>query len=186
MNAGTNSGIHLSETSKHRKLVDGILDEHKHLEAIEKDCRELFVIADLLREAGQETAVDDFLHDYLSNTEMDLMKSLLKQFSLLMGHYKNHNPQLFRNKLRVTPATFDKLVNALQNADVFLQLDTTRHGCLSVEKHVAIALYRFGHYGNGASIEEVAAWAGVSSGTVENATNRVLNVILLAMTGENI
>ncbi|KAK9357876.1 hypothetical protein V1504DRAFT_436318 [Lipomyces starkeyi] len=63
------------------------------------------------------------------------------------------------------------------SSDEFLQLDTTRHGCLSVEKHVATALYLFGYYGNGASIEEVAAWAGVSSGTVENATNRVLNAI---------
>ncbi|KAK9350480.1 hypothetical protein V1523DRAFT_339050, partial [Lipomyces doorenjongii] len=64
--------------AERRKLVDGILDEHKHLEAIEEDCRELFAIADLLREAEQETAVDDFLDDYLSNTEMDLMKSLFK------------------------------------------------------------------------------------------------------------
>ncbi|KAJ8100186.1 hypothetical protein POJ06DRAFT_251998, partial [Lipomyces tetrasporus] len=75
----------------------------------------MFVIADLLRKAGQESAVDDFLDDYLSKTQMDLMKSLLKlavhasqkyylsdwvaiprsqeQLSLLVGHYKNHNSQ---------------------------------------------------------------------------------------------
>ncbi|KAK9311617.1 hypothetical protein V1524DRAFT_24399 [Lipomyces starkeyi] len=185
--------------AEHRQLVEGILDKHMHLEAIEEECREMFVIADLVRGAGQESAVDDFLDDYLSNTQMELRKSLLKlavhasqkyylsdrimiprsqeQFWLLMGHYKNHNSQLFRNKLRVTPETFDALVNVLEKADVFLQLDTMRNGCLSVEKHVAIALYRFGHYGNRASIEEVAAWAGVSAGTVENATNRVMSAI---------
>ncbi|KAK9327808.1 hypothetical protein V1520DRAFT_393601 [Lipomyces starkeyi] len=61
-----------------RNLVERILDKHKHLEAIEDDCREMFVIADLLRKAGQESAVDDFLDDYLLNTQMGLMKSLLK------------------------------------------------------------------------------------------------------------
>ncbi|KAK9250795.1 hypothetical protein V1507DRAFT_482809 [Lipomyces tetrasporus] len=43
-----------------RNLVERILDKHKHLKP------------------GQESAVDDFLDDYLSKTQMDLMKSLLK------------------------------------------------------------------------------------------------------------
>ncbi|KAK9327355.1 hypothetical protein V1520DRAFT_349030, partial [Lipomyces starkeyi] len=54
------------------KLIEGILDTLKHLE------KKYFVIAYLLRESRQESAVDDFLVDYLSNTQMDLMKSLLK------------------------------------------------------------------------------------------------------------
>ncbi|KAK9239512.1 hypothetical protein V1525DRAFT_424681 [Lipomyces kononenkoae] len=63
--------------AEHRNSVERILDKRIHLEAIEEECREIFVIADMLREAGQDT-VDDFLDDYLSNTQMDLMKSLLK------------------------------------------------------------------------------------------------------------
>ncbi|KAK9312226.1 hypothetical protein V1522DRAFT_253722 [Lipomyces starkeyi] len=47
--------------AERRKLVEGVvLDKHQHLEVIEEDRRENFVIADLLREVGQESA-DDFL-----------------------------------------------------------------------------------------------------------------------------
>ena len=35
-----------------------------------------------------------------------------------------------------------------------------------VKQQLAIALYRFGHYGNTASTMKVALWAGVGFGTV--------------------
>lgn len=37
---------------------------------------------------------------------------------------------------------------------------------------------RFGHYGNAATKEDIGEWAGVSSGTVENATKRVVIALL--------
>jgi hypothetical protein len=43
-----------------------------------------------------------------------------------------------------------------------------------VEIQLVIALYRFGHDGNAASVDGVAQWAGVSAGMVVKATRRVI------------
>jgi hypothetical protein len=47
-----------------------------------------------------------------------------------------------------------------------------------VSKQLAVALFRFGHYGNAASVEAVAQWAGVCAGTVVNWTRRVMLAFL--------
>ena len=47
-----------------------------------------------------------------------------------------------------------------------------------VNKQLAIAMFRFGHNGNAASVEAVAQWAGVSAGTVVNCTRRVMIAFL--------
>jgi hypothetical protein len=46
-----------------------------------------------------------------------------------------------------------------------------------VEEQMAIALYRFGHYGNGASTMKVALWAGYGYSTVCLATKRVMAAV---------
>ncbi|KAK9321370.1 hypothetical protein V1517DRAFT_175131 [Lipomyces orientalis] len=94
---------------------------------------------------------------------------------LLLNYYKVERPDIFRNKLRVYPETFDGLVTLLKEAPVFLSM--TGYNATSVEMHLAILLYRLGHYGNGASIEEVASWAGVGAGTVDCITKRTLFAI---------
>ena len=43
-----------------------------------------------------------------------------------------------------------------------------------VNKQLAVAMFRFGHNGNAASVEAVAQWAGLSAGTVVNCTRRVM------------
>jgi len=47
-----------------------------------------------------------------------------------------------------------------------------------VQIQLAVFLYRGGHYGNGASSEETAQWAGIAIGTVINCTNRVMVAFL--------
>ncbi|KAI0739817.1 hypothetical protein C8Q80DRAFT_1274844 [Daedaleopsis nitida] len=49
---------------------------------------------------------------------------------------------------------------------------------MPVETQVAITLYRFGHYGNAASLQKVADWAGCGKGTVELVTQWVMTAIL--------
>ncbi|GAW01816.1 DDE family endonuclease [Lentinula edodes] len=39
-------------------------------------------------------------------------------------------------------------------------------------------MFRFGHFGNEASVESIAQWAGMSAGTVVNATRRVMVAFL--------
>lgn len=72
----------------------------------------------------------------------------------------------------MNPGTFDRLVAALEDDPVFS--NNSHNPQMPVEKQVAITLYRFGRNGNGASLEDIANWAGVGKGTVINATTRVM------------
>lgn len=49
---------------------------------------------------------------------------------------------------------------------------------MPVKHQLAIALYRFGHYGNAASLDSIAKWAGYAKGTVLLATRRVMTAVL--------
>ena len=64
---------------------------------------------------------------------------------------KVHRPDNFRAELRVSPHTFNCLIEAITNDPVFV-----RHSEFSIQAPVqdqlAVALYRFGHYGNAASL----------------------------------
>ncbi len=94
----------------------------------------------------------------------------------ILHAYKNTRPDKFREQLRVTPTTFDRLVARLQADPVFA--NNSDNAQMPVEEQVAIALYRFGHYGNAASLQEVANWAGCGKGTVDLVTRRVMTAIL--------
>jgi len=49
---------------------------------------------------------------------------------------------------------------------------------IPVQDQLAVALFRFGHDGNGASMQVVADWAGLGKGTVHLVTRRVMTAIL--------
>ncbi|KAJ6490100.1 hypothetical protein C8R45DRAFT_1139152 [Mycena sanguinolenta] len=68
----------------------------------------------------------------------------------------------FRQNLRVSPLTFDKLVAALEDDPVFFNNSNSPQ--LPVDEQVAVALYRFGHDGNAASMQAVANWGCISCG----------------------
>lgn len=82
----------------------------------------------------------------------------------------------FREELRVTPATFDAIVEKLEADPIFSNDSNTAQ--MPVEEQVAITLYRFGHDGNAAGLQKVANWAGVGKGTVSLVTRRVMTAIL--------
>jgi hypothetical protein len=56
--------------------------------------------------------------------------------------------------------------------------NNSNHPQLPVEQQLAVALYRFGHNGNAASIQAVANWAGLGKGTVHLITRQVLTAVL--------
>lgn len=82
----------------------------------------------------------------------------------------------FRQALRVSPATFDKIVARIQDDPIFT--NNSHHSQISVEEQLAVTLYRFGHDGNAASLQGVADWAGIGKGTVHLCTRRVMTAIL--------
>ncbi|KAF7300902.1 DDE Tnp4 domain-containing protein [Mycena kentingensis (nom. inval.)] len=92
---------------------------------------------------------------------------------VLLGEWKSDYPDFFRSYLRVTPATFDALISAIEDDPVFHNNSDTAEQ-LPVPVQLAIALYRFGHYGNGVSVRKVGLQLGVGFGTVVKATRRVI------------
>ena len=108
-------------------------------------------------------------------------KRLPKQQEPFMKHLlvrlKDIRPDHFRNKLRVSPLTFDRLVEVIKDDPVFVShLEISRQA--PVQEQLAVALYRFGHNGNAASLQAIANWAGIGKGTVELHTHRVMTAIL--------
>ncbi len=89
---------------------------------------------------------------------------------------KHSRPDKFREQLRVSPYTFDRVVARLASDLVFH--NESDYAQMPVEEQVAITLYRFGHYGNGASLQEIANWAGCGKGTVDLVTRRVMTALL--------
>src|SRR5205085_1718879 len=89
--------------------------------------------------------------------------------------WKVNRPEIFRSYLRISPTCFDALVSAIEGHEVFQ--NNSNHSQIPVPQQLAIALYRFGHYGNAASTLKVALWAGVGYGTVQLVTCRVIAAI---------
>ena len=91
---------------------------------------------------------------------------------MLLGIYKREHPENFQSYLRVTVSCFDALVSVLEEDPIFHNNSHNMH--IPVVEQLAIALYHFGHYGNGASAKKVALLFGVGYGTVKLVTARVL------------
>jgi hypothetical protein len=115
-----------------------------------------------------------YAHRY--NEPRDELPGPPGQMKHLLEVTKHARPDHFRQDMRVTPRTFDKLVDKLVDDPVFT--NNSRNAQMPVEEQVAIILYRFGKSGNAAGLQPVANWAGVGKGTVVKVTHRVLMAML--------
>ncbi|KAJ7918221.1 hypothetical protein B0H13DRAFT_2321544 [Mycena leptocephala] len=94
----------------------------------------------------------------------------------VLGPMKDTRPDLFRQELRISPLTFDKLITKIAHDPVFTNNST--NGQMPIKDQVAIVLFRFGHSGNASGLQKVANWAGVGKGTITLVTRRVMTAIL--------
>lgn len=94
----------------------------------------------------------------------------------MLVHHEEHRPHLFRQKLRVNPEIFDDILDQISDHPIFH--NQSNNPQLPVSIQLAIFLNRAGHYGNAVSLEDVAQWAGVSTGSVVNCTHRVMIALL--------
>lgn len=92
-----------------------------------------------------------------------------------LNHFKLVRPDLFRRDLRVSASCFDDIVLRIQDDPVFQSNSFCKQ--MPVDRQLAVMLYRFGHFGNGASIHRAALWAGVGVGTVYEITRRVMTAL---------
>ncbi|KAG2065255.1 hypothetical protein BDR04DRAFT_1033229 [Suillus decipiens] len=94
----------------------------------------------------------------------------------LLEEWALDQPDKFRRKLRVDPPVFAEIVNKIINHPIFH--NNSQNPQLPVPVQLAIFLNSAGHYGNAATTEDIADWAGVSIGTVYNCHRRVMVAIL--------
>nr|GAT50916.1 predicted protein [Mycena chlorophos] len=115
--------------------------------------------------------------DFLATTRVLYPHTVAKrsQLHLVLTLFKNDDPERFRRNVRVLPETFDGLLEKIADHIVF---DGGSNPQLPVDQQLAITLFRLGHFGNSASVESVAQWAGTAAGTVVNATRRVMIAFL--------
>ncbi|KAE8218999.1 hypothetical protein CF326_g9046 [Tilletia indica] len=71
----------------------------------------------------------------------------------------------FRHLVRMTPDAFDTIVQLVSVHPVFQDKNPERLGA-PVDEQVAVALYRFGRYGNGGGVLDVAYTCGCGEGSV--------------------
>ncbi|KAK9481950.1 hypothetical protein V1527DRAFT_448128, partial [Lipomyces starkeyi] len=131
-----------------------------------------FAMDSIASDTFREMAVQLVSRRYLTQ-RVKIVKST-HNLDVILTEYKANRPDLFRRSLRMYPQTFDLFVERLSSTDVFSNM-TARQ--VSVERQLAVTLYRFGHYGNGASMFEVSIWSGMGVGTIVNCTKRVLSAI---------
>jgi hypothetical protein len=94
----------------------------------------------------------------------------------LLPEWGMHAPDRFCQKLRVSPAIFDKLVEHIQSHAIFYNNSNNQQ--LHVPIQLAIFLNGIGHYGNAAMMQDLAEWAGVSVRTIYNCFKQVMIAIL--------
>lgn len=94
----------------------------------------------------------------------------------LLDEWQLDHPELYRRKLRVSPEVFTEIVELIKDHPIFHNNSTKPQ--LPVQIQLAIFLNAAGHYGNAATSQDMAEWAGVSKGTVYNCYKRVMLAIL--------
>ena len=88
----------------------------------------------------------------------------------------NYGPVLFRQTLRVSREGFQIILENIRSHHAF-QANPSAHQLL-VEQQLKIALFRFGRFGNAASIKDIVRTFGVSHVTIVNATSRAIQAVL--------
>src|SRR5260370_9330924 len=117
-----------------------------------------------------------FLH-HLVTTHVLFPHSVSKcsQLALVLNCYKEDNPQCFHHNLRVSPHAFNILLSLIEDHSIFYNQSNVDQ--LLVSFHLAIPLHWFGTFGNSASVDSIAQWAGCSPGTIINSTWRWLKLL---------
>ncbi|EIN11626.1 hypothetical protein PUNSTDRAFT_24969, partial [Punctularia strigosozonata HHB-11173 SS5] len=98
-----------------------------------------------------------------------------ENIQLLLHQYKVDFPDIFRSFTGISPACFDNILCCIGTDPAFH--NNSNNPQMPVDQQLAIALYRFRHFGNAVSVLKVALWAGVSVGTVIGVTKHVMAAV---------
>ncbi|KIK14034.1 hypothetical protein PISMIDRAFT_117742 [Pisolithus microcarpus 441] len=73
----------------------------------------------------------------------------------------------YTNMLHVSPTVFEVILDLIQDHPVFS--NNSNNPQTPVKTQLAVTLFHMGHYGNGASLEDIARQAGISEGSEKEA-----------------
>ncbi|OBZ77317.1 hypothetical protein A0H81_01878 [Grifola frondosa] len=115
---------------------------------------------------------DDILYRRVINPGQPIPK--ISHLPLLFWH-SDYSPRDFRRLVRMAPAAFEYILSRIENHPIFF--NNSNNAQAPVRDQLAVTLYRFGRYGN-VTVGDIAEWAGVSTGTVDNYTKRVMFALI--------
>ena len=118
------------------------------------------------------------LHELRNTRYLHPRTPVPKHSNLHLIHEYSQNPLFqdhFESMLRVSPYVYEVLTNLICDHAVFQ--NNTHYQQTPVWIQLAITLYRLGHYGNSASVHDVARNFGFSEGSVENFTQRCFTAL---------
>ncbi|KIK79633.1 hypothetical protein PAXRUDRAFT_160828 [Paxillus rubicundulus Ve08.2h10] len=95
---------------------------------------------------------------------------------ILLDHFADHCPGLFRKKLQVDPDIFDAILAQISDHSIFSSASHNHQFPIAIQ--LVIFLNCAGYYGNVILPEDVAQWARASVGSVVNCTNCVMVAVL--------
>ncbi|KIY70502.1 hypothetical protein CYLTODRAFT_441951 [Cylindrobasidium torrendii FP15055 ss-10] len=147
--------------------------------------------SDESREAEEQEMDDDWEHRILQMAaDIEALKKIQDtrylrgrgrvvkagQFNLLIDFAlspEDHNR--FVDMVRVSPYVFASILELIEDNPIFH--NNSPNPQEPVELQLAVALYRLGRYGNGASVKDVARVFGIGDGTAELYTERCMTAI---------
>ncbi|KAF7323379.1 DDE Tnp4 domain-containing protein [Mycena chlorophos] len=123
-----------------------------------------------------QTQIDILYAKRYTVPRVPLIRPEESQLHTCLKKWKHFDKASFRGDLRVWPTTFDRLLEKIEGHPIFT--NNSNNGQTPVEIQLAVALYQFGHDGNGVSLQAVAWWSGLGKGTIPRCTRRVITAIL--------
>ena len=131
--------------------------------------------ADSIGQPPMSQIIIEAMADLYSRCYLNERRPITKTYDtihILLSEYKINRPEIFRSYVRVTPECFDTILATIRDDPIFH--NNSQNDQHPIDEQLAIALYRFGHFGNAASTLKVALWAGIGYGTVDRITKRVM------------
>jgi hypothetical protein len=134
-------------------LVIGDDDEADFWDKLEFDWQVYFLTSYGLLQSLEQLHSTRYLEPHVK------IRKSAENLHLILTDYKFNRPDIFHSNLRVTPESFDALLSAISDHDVFHSNCTSEQAPVKIQ--LAVALYRFSHFGNAAGLFKVGFWAGV-------------------------
>ncbi|CAD6985488.1 unnamed protein product, partial [Tilletia controversa] len=130
--------------------------------------------SDLAHAAEMLQAIDAVHHRRYLSTRSAVARLGVTIGERLLAYERDEDFLRYRQLVRMEPAAFRSIVSRLAVHPIF----NPKYGKTApVEDQIAIALFRFGHDGNGASVKNTAELCAFSEGSIVNFTRRAVEAL---------